>query len=143
MVAKLGRKSPVHDWLKPDGRLLIEGWTRRGMTQKEICECMGVTEKTYYQWRRSNEEFSQFVKSLKNLRDMADMAVEKSLFDQAIQGNVTAQIFYLKNRQAAHWRDTRKDEISVTQIPQIVDDVPPLPAIGFEVKDEDDDSPDG
>ena len=38
-----------------------------------------------------------------------DFQVENALLEQALNGNVTAQIFWLKNRRRAVWKDKPED----------------------------------
>lgn len=41
-------------------------------------------------------------------RKIADDRVQSALYKSAVGGNVTAMIFWLKNRQSAEWRDRRE-----------------------------------
>ena len=34
------------EWLEPDKLLLLEGWAREGLFDKQICKNMGVSEAT-------------------------------------------------------------------------------------------------
>ena len=43
-------------------------------------------------------------------KEQADSEVEKSLYQTALDGNTTAQIFWLKNRKAKEWRDKQQIE---------------------------------
>ena len=45
------------------------------------------------------------IEVLKDWKQFADKRVEKSLYFQALKGNTTAMIFWLKNRQPDQWRD--------------------------------------
>lgn len=81
---------------------------RLGATDEEMMEYLGIAKDTFYQWRAKFPEFSDAVKLNK---EAADDRVEESLFKQATTGNVTAAIFWLKNRRGADWRDRR--ELSV------------------------------
>jgi hypothetical protein len=101
---------------------------RAGFTDRELAELFGVSLSTIEKWRRQREEFRNVLKIGKT---EADKRVERSLYERAIgysydtvkiirdkHGNVTkvpyqqhvppdvtAQIFWLKNRDPAHWRD--------------------------------------
>jgi hypothetical protein len=75
---------------------------RLGATDEEIADFFGVDVRTIYRWKEAHEEFCQ---ALKEDKDAADTRVEKSLFQNAVNGNVTAQIFWLKNRKPDQWRD--------------------------------------
>jgi len=47
-------------------------------------------------------------------RKIADDRVQSALYKSAVGGNVTAMIFWLKNRQPKEWRDRREIEMSGT-----------------------------
>lgn len=46
--------------------------------------------------------------AFREARDKTDERVVKRLFDKAIDGDTTAMIFWLKNRQPETWRDRRE-----------------------------------
>ena len=100
-----------------------------GMTDKEMAEFFMVSESTLNNFKKVHPEF---LESLKAGKEGADIEVAASLYRAAIGGgtiletreevdtdgnvitkktvkelpaNVTAQIFFLKNRQPRHWRD--------------------------------------
>ena len=58
------------------------------------------------------KRYPKFMEALKNGRARADAAVTKSLYQQAIGGNTTAMIFWLKNRRPDLWRDRHDFEHS-------------------------------
>lgn len=78
-----------------------------GSTLDEIAENIGVSVRTLFLWRANKPEFFQ---ALKKAQNIADKIVEESLFRTAVEGNVTAQIFWLKNRQPEQWRDKQSIE---------------------------------
>ena len=80
-----------------------------GATDKEIAGILGVSEKTLNTWKKSHPEFFQ---SLKSGKDDADADVADSLYQRALKGNVTACIFWLKNRRPDLWRDKIETEHS-------------------------------
>lgn len=73
-----------------------------GATDAELGEFFGVSEQTVNAWKVKHP---QFLESIKKGKCQADAAVARSLHDQALEGNTTAQIFWLKNRQPQKWRD--------------------------------------
>lgn len=101
-----------------------------GATDKELATFFDVTEQTINNWKKNQPEFFE---SLKKGKDEADAKVAESLFKSAIGGyyieeekivhlpnndgyqivklkkqippNISAQIFWLKNRQSKQWRD--------------------------------------
>ena len=85
---------------------------RAGFTDIEMADMLGVTERTFNNWKKAHPEFFQ---SLKNNKDIADDEVVKSLYKSAngftgpdgkyYPPNPTSMIFWLKNRQTVEWRD--------------------------------------
>src|SRR5262249_27421300 len=49
-------------------------------------------------------------RALKRGREASDARVEESLYRNALAGNTTAQIFWLKNRRPSEWRDVQNIE---------------------------------
>lgn len=107
-----------------------------GATDQEIADFFEVDVRSIYRWKGEHEEFCQ---ALKAGKDEADARVERSLYQQAIgyeqdevkifmpaqaeapvyapyrakiAPNVTAAIFWLKNRRKAEWRDKVETELS-------------------------------
>lgn len=80
-----------------------------GATDAEIGDFYGVSEQTINTWKKKHPEFFE---SIKTGKEKADANVAQSLYQTAIGGNTTAQIFWLKNRRKDHWRD--KQEIDHT-----------------------------
>lgn len=70
-----------------------------GITDEKMAGVFGVSEATLNNWKRAHPEFFE---SLKNGRSPADAQVASSLYKRALRGDVTACIFWLKNRG---WRD--------------------------------------
>lgn len=73
-----------------------------GATDEEIADEFGIDVRTLYRWRNAYPEFRQ---ALKLGKDEPDDRIERSLYQQAMEGNVTAQIFWLKNRRRREWQD--------------------------------------
>lgn len=106
----------------------------RGKTNKEIAAGLSISTGTLFSWGRVHPEF---LSALKSGKDVADAKVENSLFQRAfgyeyeevkeeddcgdhkitktlkhVPGDVTACIFWLKNRRPAHWKDKQVQEIT-------------------------------
>lgn len=95
-----------------------------GKTNAEIANFLGVAERTLYNHLQKNPNVMQ---SLKVARARADADVVASLYQRAcgftkqIPGgtlqyfppDVTAAIFWLKNRQPDKWRDVQKQETDI------------------------------
>lgn len=109
----------------------IEGWARDGLIDKQIAKNLGVAYSTF---RLYVKEYSALSAILKRGKEVVDREVENALLKSAKgyhyteetvtnQGNVvevkkwekantTAQIFWLKNRKPAEWRDKKDVEHS-------------------------------
>lgn len=98
----MGAKGKYADWITPEGLLKIEGWARDGLTDKQIAHNIGISHATLYEWKKQFPELSD---TLKKSKDVVDRMVENALFKNAIEGNTTAQIFWLKNRKPDKWRE--------------------------------------
>lgn len=98
----MAAKGKYADWITPEGLLKIEGWARDGLTDKQIAHNIGISHATLYEWKKQFPELSD---TLKKSKDVVDRMVENALFKNAIEGNTTAQIFWLKNRKPDKWRE--------------------------------------
>lgn len=121
---------------KPEFAAQAEKLCDLGATDQEIAEFFNVDVRTVYRWKHDHADFCQ---ALKVGKDSADERVERSLFQRAIgyeqdevkifmpagatepvyapfrakiAPDVTAAIFWLKNRRSAEWRDRREVEHS-------------------------------
>lgn len=110
---------------------------RLGRTCDEIAGDMGIGSSTLYRWQSAHPEFRE---SLKASKSMADAMVEDSLYRRAMGAevtdvrvtenpdgskatvtttrqlppDVTACIFWLKNRMPREWRDRPDGESAAT-----------------------------
>ena len=99
-------------WLTKEGLLRIQGWARDGLTDEQIAKNMNIGLTTFYEWKKRYPEFRE---SLKENKDVVDRKVENALLKNALNGNVTAQIFWLKNRKPNEWREKREIEVNEAQ----------------------------
>lgn len=100
-------KGKYQEWLEPDGLLLLEGWARDGLTDEQIAHNMGIVTSTLYDWKKKYSEISE---ALKKGKEVVDIEVENALLKSALEGNITAQIFWLKNRKPNRWREKQSIE---------------------------------
>jgi len=64
---KPGRKK-LWEELDMDSKLdSIEGWTKQGSTDKEICEMLNISRETFYKWKREKKLFSDAIKKGKEV----------------------------------------------------------------------------
>lgn len=129
-----GRPSKYNKDLHP---LLGEALASKGLINPQIAEKMGVSTSTLGKWMKEHEEFSD---AIKRGREEPDDLVENSLFRRAtgyendkavkifmpanakepvyapyteqVQPDVTACIFWLKNRRPDRWRDKQDINLS-------------------------------
>lgn len=128
----MGAKGKYQRWLAPEGLVLLEGWAREGLTDEQIAHNMGVHVATLYEWKK---RFPELDEVLKKGKEVVDLQVENALLKRALgyayeevmeeagpdggkrrvtrkqmSPDVTAQIFWLKNRRPDRWRDKPKGE---------------------------------
>lgn len=137
-------KGKYQDWLEPEGLLKLEGWARDGLVDEQIAQNIGIVASTLYEWKKQYPEISD---ALKKGKEVVDRQVENALLKRAlgyeydeittefgketkrvtkqVVPDVTAQIFWLKNRKPDQWRDKRDIEHSgeIGGV-VIVDDIP-------------------
>lgn len=125
-------KGKYQQWLEPDGLLLLAAWARDGLTNEQIAKKCDIAESTLYTWMDTYPEISE---ALKKGKEITDIEVENALKKRAVgysytetmtetgpdgvkvrktvkqvAPDVTAQIFWLKNRKRDQWRDKQLDD---------------------------------
>lgn len=129
-MAKTGRPTDYNPNLHP---WLAEAWAATGLTEPEIAAKLGKADSTLRAWKK----FPEFSAALKRGKEIPDDRVERSLYQRAIgyshpsekvfqfEGrvvrakivehcppDVTACIFWLKNRRRDQWRDKQDHELT-------------------------------
>ena len=102
-------KELFSEWEKPENLLRLQGWAIDGLIDAQIAENIGIGESTLSHWKAKSKAIKE---ALKKGKDSADREIENALFETAKAGNVTAQIFWLKNRKAQQWRDGKALELA-------------------------------
>ena len=124
------------EWLTKEGLLKIEGWARDGLTDEQIAKNMGIGYSTLQAWKSKYRDIQD---TLKRGKEVVDREVENALLKRAlgytynevtqetdefgelavskvvtkqVSPDVTAQIFWLKNRKPKEWRDRKETELS-------------------------------
>lgn len=87
----------------------VETFAAQGLTVEQIASCIGISRSTLYERMGSESDVSD---AIKRGRAKGIATISNALFQSGKGGNVTAQIFYLKNRQPDEWKDRREHEIS-------------------------------
>ena len=99
----------ITDWGTVEKLQLLEEWSTQGLYIKEIAAKMGISVTTVYDWMNKNPKIAA---AIKKGRDKSIDMVENALFKSAINGNVTAMIFYLKNRAPERYKDRVDNNIN-------------------------------
>lgn len=86
---------------------IVKACARFGATAEEIASYLGISTSCFYSWQLEHQELQE---ALKRDANASDERVEKSLYQQALAGNVVACIFWLKNRRKDRWRDVQQIE---------------------------------
>ena len=128
-------KGKYEYWLTPEGLLKIEGWARDGLIDEQIAANIGISRSTLNAWK---DRYSDISGALKKGKEVVDRQVENALLKRAlgyeyqevkekfegdvmtertvtkkeVAPDVTAQIFWLKNRKRETWTDRQNIEIS-------------------------------
>ena len=142
-----------HEWITEEGLLKIEGWARDGLTDEQIAHNIGIRRETLYVWKN---KYSNISNALKKGKEVIDRQVENALLKRALgyeyeevkqivekdeKGkdrkriektvkqvipDTTAQIFWLKNRKPAEWRDRHNIEhegsIDISNMDKLITD---------------------
>lgn len=127
----MGRKSTYNN----DILERVKMWARDGLTEKEMCAKIGITEQCFAIWKH---KYIELVVALKENKEIVDAKVEQALYKKAMgfeyeetkitvdengkkrvekikrfcPPSDTAMIFWLKNRQRTKWRNREEVEIS-------------------------------
>ena len=113
-------KGKYEKWLDSDGLILLQGWARDGLTEEQIAHNMGISRDTLRVWKN---KYSVISAALKKGKEVVDFAVENALLKKALSGDVTAMIFWLKNRRRHNWRDRydmRTDEPGLKKVEELM-----------------------
>lgn len=73
----------------------VERLAARGLTLEQIATSLGISRRTLFSKKKQNKEFAEALErgQVQGLEEVANQ-----LFEQAMNGNTTAMIFYLKTR---------------------------------------------
>lgn len=111
-------KGKYQKWLEKENLILLEGWARDGLTDEQIAKNMGVSYSTLKDWKN---KYSAISATLKKGKEVVDFQVENALLSSALEGNTTAQIFWLKNRRPDKWRDKQKEDTNAEALERLDD----------------------
>lgn len=113
-------KGKYEYWRTTDGLILLQGWARDGLKDEQIAHNIGIRRTTLYDWKNKYPDIND---ALKKGKEIVDYEVENALLKRAKQGDVTAQIFWLKNRRPEKWRDKVQftDETSLKKLDSLIE----------------------
>ncbi len=104
--------------------VLVEGWARDGLTDEQIANNLGISKTTFYKFKDEHSELSEL---LKKGKEVVDYQVENALLKNALEGNVTAQIYWLNNRKPKQWKNKRENIESnseeITRVEQLLNKI--------------------
>lgn len=138
--AKSGPKGVWQEWVKPENLILLNGWARDGLTKKDIASKIGVREATIYEWCKVHSEIAEALKTgaeyadtlvvnalfqraigYETVEEVTEVKIDKNgqrtgnavsrNVKKRVPPDVTAQIFWLKNRQPEKWRDVSHRQV--------------------------------
>ena len=87
-----------------------------GLTREQIADNMGISRQTLNTWEKN---YVDILNALKKGKQVTDFHVVNALYENALSGNVTAQIFWLKNRLPSEWRDKITNYHQVEQLDKV------------------------
>lgn len=132
-------KPKYEEWLTDDGLLRISGWARDGLTYQQIADNMHINVTTLRDWRKAYPSIDSALKESADIADRhvenalykralgytydevtqelhynketgEEQFVETRRVTKQVLPDVTAQIYWLKNRKPKEWRDKREDD---------------------------------
>lgn len=141
-------KGKYLEWITEEGLIKIEGWARDGLTDEQIADNIGIQRTTLYDWKNKYSDISDSLKRGKEVIDRhvenallkramgytykeiteepvmdpetgRDKLVVSKVISKQVAPDVTAQIFWLKNRKPKEWRDKKDIDLAVKELPQI------------------------
>lgn len=133
---KVGRKGEYEKWLTDDSIIILQDWARQGLTDEQIAKNMGIAKVTFYDWKNKFPKFANALKKTKDIvdaevenklfkramgyeveeeeikefrNDDGEMVVvSRKRTKKHVPPDVTAIIFWLKNRRPNEWREKQE-----------------------------------
>lgn len=155
-------KGKYQEWRTPDKLTLLQAWARNGLTDEQIASNIGISRDTLYTWKKKYPDISDTLKRGKEIVDIEveNALLKRALgyeYEEVTTGlvwdkktndykervtktvkkqvapDVTAAIFWLKNRKPDGWRDKKDvsvaanisnpfDGITTEEIKKLIDD---------------------
>ena len=147
-------KGKYHEWLEEENLTLLKSWAIDGLTDEQIAKQIGIATSTLYEWKKKYSEISDALKKGKKVFDAESVQalhqagigyyIEETDTDITIRdgveikrirkrkrwipSNVTALIFWLKNRDPDNWKDRKaveevvNDDKAIMRYIELLDD---------------------
>lgn len=98
------------DWSTTNKLILLQSWAMDGYSSEQIATKMGIGKTTLYDWIKKDPNIAN---SLKIGKEQSVAMVENVLFQKATkEKDMTAIIFFLKNKAPNKWRDRQDQNIN-------------------------------
>ena len=105
-MSKVGR--PPFE-ITPENTKQAETLAAQGLTLEQIAYTLGICYQTLNEKRK---EFPEFSEAIKRGKAKGIAKITNKLFEKASEGDNTAMIFYLKNRDPDNWEDVQKRHLT-------------------------------
>lgn len=147
-------KGKYQEWLKEENLILLKSWAIDGLTDEQIAEQIGINRKTLYEWKKKYDPISDALKRGKKVFDAesvqalhqagighyieevdTDITIRDGVEIKRVRkrkrwipSNVTALIFWLKNRDPDNWKDRKaveevvNDDKAIMRYIELLDD---------------------
>lgn len=109
-------KGKYSRWITEDGRRLIKGWARDGLTDEEIAKKMDISASTFYEWQKKYSEISE---AIKRGREPTNVILEDTAFERATQWRKVKEV----TKEPRMDRKTGKIELVVVK--EVEKKIPP------------------
>lgn len=132
-------KGKYQEWLQEENLILLKAWAMDGLTDEQISKNIGINRTTLYEWKKKYPDINNALKKGKTIYDVeAEQNLHKvgqgyyveevetyitetngvqtkriKKTKKWVPPNVTALIFWLKNRKPDVWMDRKAKEIEV------------------------------
>lgn len=132
-------KGKYKEWLQEENLILLKAWAMDGLTDEQIAKNIGINRTTLYEWKKKYPDIDNALKKGKTIYDVeAEQNLHKvgqgyyveevetyitetngvqtkriKKTKKWVPPNVTALIFWLKNRKPDVWMDRKAKEIEV------------------------------
>lgn len=134
-------KGKYSAWLEPEKLEQLERWAAEGLTDVEIAENMGICLRTLGRWKKEHPQIAEALKrGTETADDSVEQALLKralgydhdevtremkidpetgeeslksvKIVTKHVMPNISAQLYWLKNRRPSVWRDRPVSEAS-------------------------------